>query len=142
MLSWAKKIYKVFKTSTCPRSSILRCLHKHESCFLRMLGKYKKIIQKFPNFGFIIHPELKFVPHPSYEKKRQLKSFCTNILLATATNICKIASILGKITSSFSAAKFCRLYYRGLERCKTAAFTQLRGNFNDKNLLQMRLSMI
>ena len=37
------------------------------------------------------------------EKKRQLKSFYTNILLATTTNIRKIASIVGKITSCFPA---------------------------------------
>ena len=100
----------------------------------------------FQNLGFTVHPEPRSVFHPLQnvellgfilnsvtvtialpdEKKRQLKSFCSNILLATTNNICTIASILGKIFSSFPAAEFGRLHYRGLERCKRAALCKLQ----------------
>ena len=61
------------------------------------------------------------------KKKRQLKSFCTNILLVTTTNIGTATSILGKITSSFPAANLA-----DLERCKTAALSKHRGNYKAK----------
>ena len=61
--------------------------------------------QKIELLGFILNSVTMKIILPD-EKKRQLKSFCTNILLTTTTEIRKIASILGKITSSFPAAKF------------------------------------
>ena len=115
----------------------------------------KQIIQTFQSLDFTVHPESKSMLHPSQkiefsgfmlnsvtmtrtftdEKKRQLKPFCTNILLATTTNIRTIASVLGKITSSFPAAKFGRLQYRGLERYKTEALFKDRGNYSAKTSL-------
>ena len=41
-----------------------------------------------------------------------------------------VASLLGKITSTFPAAKFGKLHYRGLEKCKTMALCKNNGNFN------------
>ena len=115
----------------------------------------KLIIQTFQNLGFTVHPEPKSVFHPSQKteflglilnwvtmtitlidkKQRQLKSFCTNILLATTTKIRTITSILGKITSSFPATKFGRIHYRGLEIYKTVAVSKHRDNYNAKTSL-------
>ena len=70
------------------------------------------------------------------KKERQLKSFCTNILLATTANICTVATIVGKITERFPAAKFGRLHYRSLKRCKTVPLSKHRGNYNTKASLE------
>ena len=51
-------------------------------------------------------------------KKENLKLFCTNILNSRTPEIRTVASLLGKITSTFQAAKFGRLPYGGLGKCK------------------------
>ena len=63
-------------------------------------------------------------------KSETLKLFCTNILNSRTPKIRTVASILGKITSIFSTAKFNRFHYRGLERCKTIALCKSNDNFN------------
>lgn len=115
----------------------------------------KIIIRTFQNLGFTVHPEPKssFYPTQKIEflgfvinsvsmtitltnnKKEKLKLFCSNILTTRMPKIRTIASILGKITSSFPAAKFGRLHYRALERCKATALHENKGNFNARLIL-------
>ena len=103
------------------------------------LRNTKQIIQIFQNIGFTVHPEPKSLFHPSQMIKFlvfilnsvTMTTTLTNILLAITTNIRTIANILGK-TTSFRAAKFGRLHYRGLERRKTAVLSKYRGNYNAK----------
>ena len=68
-------------------------------------------------------------------KKKNLKLFCTNILNSKTPKIRTVASLLGKITSTFPAAKFVRLYYRELEKCKAMALCKNNGNFNARTHL-------
>ena len=120
--------------------------HSSQKCWENQ--NIKQNIQTFESLGFTVHPEPKSVLHPSQEieflgfilnsvimtktitdeKKRQLKSFYTKTLLTTRTNIRRITSTLRKISSSFPAAKFGRLHYRGLERCNTKALSKYGGN--------------
>ena len=51
------------------------------------------------------------------------------------TKIRTVASLLGKITSTFPAAKFGRLHYRDLQKCKTMALCKNNGNFNARTHL-------
>ena len=119
------------------------CINMHKAK-LQCWENTKTVIKTFQNLGFTVHPEPKssFYPTQKIEflgfvigsvsmtitltdtKKEKLKLFCSNILNTQMPKIRTIASILGKITSSFPAAKFGRLHYRGLERCKTAALNE------------------
>ena len=94
-----------------------------------------KTVSMFENLGFYVHPEPKSIFHPSQQieflgfilnsqdmkiyltadKTAKLKKFCSKTLQQTKLTIREIASLLGKITSSFPATKFGRLHYRGLE---------------------------
>ena len=60
-------------------------------------------------------------------KKQKIRSLCTNILKDDFPVIRKIASLLGKIHSSFSAVQLGRLYYGALERDKIQALTFKKG---------------
>ena len=124
------------------------CINMNRS-FQECWKNTKQIAQTFQNLSFTVHPEPKSVFPPSQkiefldfslnlvtmaitltnEKKRQLKSFCTNILLVTTTNVRTIASSLGKIP-----AVFCKIWQTSLclGRCKTAALSKHRGNYNSK----------
>ena len=68
-------------------------------------------------------------------KKENLKLFCTNILNSGTPKIRPVASLLGKITSTFPATKFARLHYRGLEKCKTIALYKNNSIFNARTHL-------
>ena len=96
----------------------------------------KTIINTFRNLEFTVHPE----PRSSFyltqqteflvfeinsismtitlinTKKEMLKLFCTNILNSRTPKIRTVASLLGKITSAFPAAKFGRLHYMRLRK--------------------------
>ena len=63
-------------------------------------------------------------------KKENLKLFCINILNRRTPKTRTVPSLLGKITSTFPAAKFGRLHYRGLEKCKTITLCKKNNNFN------------
>ena len=63
-------------------------------------------------------------------KTEKLKLFCTNILNNRTSKLRTVASLSRKITSTFPAANFGRLHYRGLGRCKTIALCKSNGNFN------------
>ena len=68
-------------------------------------------------------------------KTENVKLFYTNILNSRTPKIRTVASLLGKITSTFPAAKFGRSHYRGLERCKTMALYKSNDNFNTRTHL-------
>ena len=110
----------------------------------------KTIVNTFQNLEFTVHPEPKSFFYPTHQieflgfkinsvsmrifltiaKTENLKVFCTNILNSRTPKIRTVASLLGKITNTFPAAKFGRLHYRGLERCKTMSLYKSNGNFN------------
>ena len=69
------------------------------------------------------------------EKKYFLKNLCLQLRLKPVLKIRDIATLLGKITSSFPGVKFGRLHYRGLQRLKTNALKANRYNFDAKTQL-------
>jgi len=96
-------------------------------------------VSQYQELGFTVHPEPRssFLPAQEIEflgfminscemsitltpeKKNKMEKLCSEILKPKSVKIRQIASLLGKISSSFPAAKFGRLHYRGLESLKT-----------------------
>ena len=125
---------------------ILNMHSEYKTCF----ENTKLIISSLQDLGFCIHPEPKssLIPNKQIiflgfifnsenmtikltdEKKTKLINHCITILGSPKITIRELAQILGKISSSFPGVKYGRLHYRGLERQKTAALRQHRGNFN------------
>ena len=115
----------------------------------------KTIVNISLNLGFTVHSEPKSSFYPTQQieflgfeinsvsmtitltnaKIKNLKLFCTNILNSRTPKIRTVTSLLGKITSTFPAAKFGRLHYRDLERCKTMALCKSNSNFNARTHL-------
>lgn len=56
----------------------------------------------------------------------------TNILNSRTPKMRPVGSLLGNISSTFPAAKFGRLHYRGLERCKTMTIAKSKSKRNGK----------
>ena len=81
--------------------------------------------------GFIINSE-NIITSLSDVKKQKIRSLYTNILNDDFPVIWKVASLLRKIYSTFSAGQFGRLYYRALERDKILTLTFRKGNFDKK----------
>jgi hypothetical protein len=112
-------------------------------------------ISMYQKLGFTVHPEPKssFLPSQEMEflgfilnsrsmtitltpeKKTKMKNLCSEILNRKCIKIRQIASLLGKISSSFPASKFGRLHYRGLERLKTRSLAFCNNNFNANTVL-------
>ena len=115
----------------------------------------KTIFDIFQNLGFVVHPQPKSSFYSTQQieflgfemnsvsmtitltnaKKENLNLFCTNILNSGTPKIRTVARLLGKITSTFPAAKFDRQHYRGLEKCKAITLCKSNGNFNARTNL-------
>ena len=74
------------------------------------------------------------------DKTKNLKLFW-NILNSTIPKIRTVASLLGKITSTFPAAKFGRLHYRSSKRCKTMTLCKSNGTLMPKHTLLKRSNL-
>ena len=71
------------------------------------------------------------------EKALALRLDCQNFLKKSPSNIVirELAQIIGKLVSSFPGVLYGPLYYRHLERDKTAALAITHGNFDAKTTL-------
>ena len=113
------------------------------------LSNIGKTIKLFTSLGFVIHPNKSvFVPCQQIEylgfdlnsvrmtislteaKKFSLYELCNDIIGKSRVTIREIAKILGKFSSSFVAVPFGRLHFRALERCKTKALKENKGDFD------------
>ncbi len=101
------------------------------------------------NLGFIVHPT-KSVVTPCKEiqylgfiinshdlkislpqsRKDEIKNLCKRILGRKKDTIRKVSELIGKIVAAFPGAQYGMLHYRELEKEKTAALVQNRGNFD------------
>ena len=70
----------------------------------------------------------------SNNNKKAVQDICENTLITSKVSIRHIARVLGRFSSSFLALTLGRLHYRALERFKTEALTENKGNF-DKILI-------
>ena len=64
----------------------------------------------------------------SNSNKKAVQDICENTLITSKVSIRHIARVLGRFSSSFLAVTLGRLHYRALERFKTEALTENKGN--------------
>lgn len=107
------------------------------------------------SLGFIIHPEksiinpvqkIKFlgftldsvemIVEPTQEKKIKLKLACNALLNKSAVTAQELAQLIGTMVSNFPAVKYGPLHYRSLERDKSIALRNNKGNY----LAKLKLS--
>jgi len=108
----------------------------------------------FDQLGFVIHPDKsEFLPKQEIEylgfiinsvnmtitltpkKKSDLYALAVEIYNSEQIKIRKLAKLLGKISSSFPATKFGKLFFRALERDKIKALRSVFGNYESKMTL-------
>ena len=119
-------------------------MHRNEDTCFQNTGKIVDLFQTLPFpksslspsqtiefLGFIINSGKMQVTLTS-EKMSKLENLCVQMLQQNVVKIRQLASLLGKISSSFPASDFGRLHYSGLERLKTSALAYHKGNFNAK----------
>lgn len=63
-------------------------------------------------------------------KAAGLQRVCTELLACPSPSIREVASVIGKIVSSFPGGMHGVLYYRHLEKDKSQALQRTKGNFN------------
>ena len=121
------------------------------STFELCLHSVFEVIKLFDDLGFYIHFDksvltpttvltvLGFVSNSvsmtvtlTDEKKSNTIAFCKTILRRELSTIRQVASLLGKLTSSFPAVQYGPLHYRHLEQDKYNALLQCKGNFDSK----------
>ena len=66
----------------------------------------------------------------SNKKKKAILDICENILITSKVTTRHIVRVLGKFSSSFLAVPLGKLHYRALERLKTEASKEHKGNFD------------
>ena len=107
-------------------------------------------IEIFTKLGFIIHPSKSvFVPatkiqilgfsvnsedmlvKPTKDKQDSMIALCSTLLHQRSYPIRSIAQLIGKMVSLFPGSLYGPLYYRQVEREKTMALKQVKGNFED-----------
>ena len=117
---------------------------------------YEKCVQNvidttllFDKLGLVVHPEksifkptqvltiLGFVINSvtmtiqlTREKATGLQRACTELLASSSLSIREVASVIGKIVSSFPGVMHGAVYYRHLEKDKSQALQRTRGNFD------------
>ena len=119
--------------------------------FVECERNIKLIVTLLDSLGILVHPDKSiFVPARSIEylgfvidsqsmtisltkkKKACIKQLCHEVLQEELLIIRKIARLLAKFTSSFSAVHFGPLHYRSLEQDKILALKFAKGNFDKK----------
>lgn len=85
-------------------------------------------VQEINYLGFTINSVKMKVMLP-LAKKNELRSLCMKLYSKELCTIEELASIVGKIVATFSGAEFGPLHYRVLERAKTKALKENKGNF-------------
>ena len=118
----------------------------HEKCVLNVIGT-TVLLDKL---GLIVHPEKStFIPTQvltilgfvinsvtmtiqlTREKATSLQNVCTELLENSSPSIREVASVIGKIVSSYPGIMHGALYYRHLEKDKSLAMIRTKGNFDD-----------
>ena len=85
--------------------------------------------QEIEYLGFVINSK-KMIIYLNKEKREKIKALCEEVLATRTPSIRVVSKLLGKFTSSFSAVKYGRLFYRGLECCKIEALKCNKGKFD------------
>ena len=103
----------------------------------------------FEKLGLVVHPEKSvFIPTQvltilgfvlnsvtmtlqlTGEKSTGLQRVCTDLLACPSPSIREVASVIGKIVSSFPGVMHGALYYRHLEKDKSQTLQRTKGNFD------------
>ena len=119
--------------------------------FQECVAAVRDVVELFTKLGFYIHPEKSmFIPMQvvtllgfiidsvmmtltlTEEKKLKILDSCTRFYNANQVTIRTLASLIGKLSSSFLGVQYGPLYYRSLERDKTEGLAMNRGNFEAK----------
>jgi hypothetical protein len=114
----------------------------------------KDTVSVMEDVGFIIHQQKSvFVPTQNIvflgnhidsvrmivfltdERKHVIIFECSTLIGTTITCIRAMARVIGLLVASFSAVEYGPLHYRTLERAKTSALSESRGNFGAKMFL-------
>ena len=80
--------------------------------------------------GFVIN-SVAMTIQLTREKATSLQNVCTELLENSSPSIREVASVIGKIVSSFPGVMHGALYYRHLEKDKSQALLRSKGNFDD-----------
>ena len=80
--------------------------------------------------GFIIN-SVAMTIQLTRKKATSLENVCTELLANPSPSIRKVASVIGKIVSSFPGVMHGALYYRHLEKDKSQALLRSKGDFDD-----------
>ena len=91
-------------------------------------------VQEIKFLGFIINSNSMTI-RLTDEKKENLGDLCLQLLKEPKCIIRRLASVLGKITSSMPGVKYGPLYYRHLEHDKCQALRNKAGNFDAKMII-------
>ena len=85
-------------------------------------------VQEITFLGFLINSRTMTIQLTN-SKKEKLLSLIKAILAPAKVRIREVAQVIGHIVSSLPAVEFGPLYYRKLEKDKTLALSQNKGNF-------------
>ena len=111
----------------------------------------KSSLSLFRSLGFVVHPE-KSVLTPSRqitylgfiinsenmtvvatdEKKQKIMKTATKLLTEGSSTVRELAQFIGQVVACFAGVKFGPLWYRSMERDKTRALKQNKGNFDSR----------
>ena len=111
----------------------------------------KSSLSLFRSLGFVVHPE-KSVLTPSHqitylgfiinsenmtvvatnEKKRKIMKTATKLLTEGLSTVRELAQFIGQVVACFAGVKFGPLWYRSMERDKTRALKQNKGNYDSR----------
>ena len=80
--------------------------------------------------GFVIN-SVAMTIQLTREKATSLQNVCTELLANPSPSIREVASVIGKVVSSFPGVMHGALYYRHLEKDKSQALLRSKGNFDD-----------
>ena len=87
--------------------------------------------------GFVIN-SVAMTIQLTREKATRLQNVCTELLANPSPSIREVASVMGKIVSSFPGVMHGALYYRRLEKDKSQALLRSKGDFDDSMSLSSR----
>lgn len=88
-------------------------------------------VQMITFLGFILD-SIQMLVRPTLEKAQKLKTTCAKLLTKPEVTVQELAEAIGIIVYNFPGVEFGPLFYRGLERDKSCALKQSKGNFLSK----------
>ena len=115
------------------------------------LSNVSDTVSLLTKLGFLIHPDksvlvpvqmitllsffldsIQMLVQPTLEKAQKLKTTCDKLLIKPEVTVQELGEAIGIIVSNFPGVEFGPLFYRGLERDKSCALKQSKGNFLSK----------